>query len=119
MLASTTKNAISEAITKLPENVRNLNAKVKKLDTITKQQSIDLATLQEKQLDSENKYDIQQTSISEISQQLQHLDSRQSAHKNNVHAITEKLTNVQSELTGTINQLQTTMNVNQDNNTAS
>ena len=59
LLTSTTKNAISEAITKLPENVRNLNAKVKKLDTITKQQSADLSTLQEKQRDSDTNYNIQ------------------------------------------------------------
>ena len=54
-----------------------------------------------------------------MSQQLQHLDSRQSANENNVYAITEKLSSVQTEVTDTINQLNTTVIANQDSNTAS
>ena len=70
LLASTTKNANSEVLQKTAENVRTLNAKVKKLDSITKQQSADISTLQDKQSDSNNNYNIQQSIISELSHQV-------------------------------------------------
>ena len=50
---------------------------------------------------------------------MQHLDSCQSAIENNVYVITEKLSCVQTEVTDTINQLNTTVIANQDSNTAS
>ena len=79
------------------------------MDTITKQQSADLATLQEKQSDLDTTYTLQQSSITELSQQVQHLDSRQSAQDNNINALSGQISNVQSELKSSVTSITANM----------